>query len=137
MSKGSKKYRLQPWLSAKVNCDDGRFLQVGNSLLLSPRFHELTQGAQMTYLCMALESGGRREFVFPQAAAKKYNISPASLRRHVKELERQGFLIVRSMASLRRPNQYQFSLIWKGIPPAPIPWQHIVNLTQNDRRKSQ
>jgi len=105
-----KRSALLPWLSARPDGKDGRFIQVGNSLLLSKRFQSLSRGAQHLYLCMAMESGGRREFIFPLSAAKKYGISPSGLRRYSSELTQFGFLSFVSMKSLRAPNVYRFSL---------------------------
>lgn len=50
---------IKPWLSARLDCKEGRFIQVGNSLLLSKEFQALTAGARFLYLCMTMESGGR------------------------------------------------------------------------------
>ena len=72
MSRAGKKHNLmRPWLSANVDCKDGRFIQVGNSFLLSKRVQALSAGARITYLCMAMESGGKPTFEFPKAAAEK------------------------------------------------------------------
>ena len=65
------------------------------------------------YFCMAMESGGRREFIFPQRAAKKYGIPPASMRRYIDELVESGYIEKQSMANLRQPNEYKFSPLWK------------------------
>lgn len=105
---------LAAWLSARLDCKEGRFVQVGNSLLLSEQFQALSAGARHTYLCMAMESGGKREFVFPLAAAKKYGIGHMSLRRWVDELVKGGFITVRSGACVRAPNIYTFSFDWKS-----------------------
>ena len=104
---------IKPWLSARSDCKEGRFIQCGNSLLLSPKYHQLTAGAQMLYLCMCMESGGRKDFVFPLSAAKKYGISKNSLTRHIAELKKLGFIEVQSMKNLRLPNEYSFSFFWK------------------------
>lgn len=104
---------IRPWLSARADCKEGRFIQCGNSLLLSKDFQNLTAGAQMMYLCMAMESAGRKDFIFPQTAAKKYGFPPASMRRYIEELKKKGFITVQSMANLRQPNEYSFSLAWK------------------------
>lgn len=66
---------------------------------------------------MAMESGGRRQFVFPLTAAKKYGIKRASFWRHVQELVDANFIIRHSMANLRQANEYEFSLLWKGQGP--------------------
>lgn len=106
---------LQPWLTEKVDCNEKRFVQVGNSLLLSPCFQDLSAGARYCYLCMTMEAGPRREFRLPKSAAKKYGIPHSSLCRYIRELEDGGWIDVRSMKSLRKPNEYRFCLTWKGI----------------------
>ena len=108
---------LQPWLSARTDCREKRFIQAGNSLLLSQQFHFLSAGARSCYLCMAMEAGPRREFLFPKRAAKKYGIPHSSLCRYIRELTAHGWIEVRSMQILRKPNEYRFSLLWKGIHP--------------------
>ena len=131
----SSKPGLLPWLSARGDGKEKRFIQIGNTLLLSKEFSALGTGAQHLYFCMAMESGGKRRFVFPQSAAKKYGITPSSLRRHVKELEEAGFLSVTSLQNLRQPNEYEFSLRWKEPPrTAPASWLYIVDAAQNETR---
>lgn len=127
MSKRKSHPAIAPWLSARPDEREKRFIQVGNSLLLSKAFQSLGAGSRYLYFCMAMESGGRRHFLFPQAAAKKYGIASTSLRAHIRELAEQGFLTVHSMKNLRRPNEYAFSLEWKtpvpppaGVPPVAI-----------------
>lgn len=114
MSKYRSRPTIVPWLSAKPDAREKRFIQVGNTLLLSCKFQELGAGARYLYLCMAMESGGRTAFILPQAAAKKYGISPSSLRRYINELESKKFIEVHSMKNLRKPNQYRFSFEWKA-----------------------
>ena len=106
-----------PWLSGKADCKEGRFLQIGNSLFLSKAFQALSAGSQFLYLVMALESGGKRTFIFPLSSAKKYAIKPASFRRYVEELVKAGFIVKHSMANLRQPNEYEFSFSWKTVKP--------------------
>jgi hypothetical protein len=105
-----------PWVSARIDCKEGRFLQIGNSLLLSEQFKALSAGAKHLYICMTMESGGRRAFVFPLAAAKKYGVASTSFRRYIEELEAKGFIEVHSNANLRQKNDYLFSLTWKQKP---------------------
>ena len=105
---------IKPWLSAKNDCQEGRFIQVGNSLLLSKKFGMLGDGAKNMYFCMAMESAGKRSFHFPARAFKKYNIPNASGRRHIKELEKGGFITVDSGKCVRAPNIYSFSYDWKN-----------------------
>ena len=103
------------WMSAKPDCREGRFLQVGNSLLLSPEFRGLSMGARCLYLCAAMEAGGKRNFTFPQSAATKYGIPARSMRRYLQELVTAGFVDVESSGRWRREsNRYLFSMSWRG-----------------------
>ena len=117
MSKKCKaKGELVPWLSARPDNTEKRFIQVGDTLLFNKAFKGLTVGCRYTYFCMAMECGGRCSFLFPQATAKKYKITPSSLRRHVDELEAKGFLKVYSGKPTREPNRYEFCFDWKLSP---------------------
>ncbi len=114
MSNGKRRGdTIKPWLSARRDCKEGRFIQCGNSLLLSKKFQKLPAGSRFLYLCMAMESGGRREFIFPLSAAGKYGIPKNSLNRQVQVLEAEGFIKVHSMANLRKPNEYRFVDDWR------------------------
>lgn len=113
MPKRKSHTTLLPWMSAKPDGKERRFLQVGNSLLLSKRFQALGTGPRMLYLCMAMESGGRRAFRLPRQAAGKYGIPSSSLRRYVRQLAAAGFLTVRSNRNLRIPNDYAFCTDWR------------------------
>lgn len=120
MSRRKSGAELLPWLSAKPDCKEGRFIQVGNSLMLSGRFSGLSVGGRWTYLCMCLEAAGKAEFEFPLSAAKKYSIPSTSLRRYIDELHKKGFISVVSNGSVQRmPNRYRFEAKWKvGAPKA-------------------
>lgn len=115
---------IRPWLSAHRDCSEGRFLQLGNSLLLSHkvggkeqnRFLSLSHGAKFIYLCMCMESGGKREFKFPSASIKKYGLPVRSARRWIDELEENGFITCDHAAYTREANNYQFSTDWKEKP---------------------
>ena len=104
---------IVPALSAKVDNKEKRFIQVGNSLLLSKQFHALSTGSRFLYFCMAMESGGRKNFILPQKDAKKYGIAPSSLRKHINELETARFIRVFSGKPTREPNRYEFCQGWK------------------------
>lgn len=105
---------ILPWLSAKPDCKEGRFLQVGNSLLLSKVFQELSTGARQLYLCMTLESAGHRQFEFPKSAAKKYGFPESSFKRHLVELKNKDFIIcTENNQTIRQPNVYEFCFEWK------------------------
>lgn len=111
---------LLPWLSAKPDGREGRFLQVGNSLLLDKRFQELSTGARQLYLCIAMESGGKREVGFPHSAAKKYGFPSTSFERYVKELQTAGFVEKVEDGNMLqfKPSVYRLTTAWKTkVPP--------------------
>lgn len=113
--KAAQNIPIVPWLSAKPDCKEGRFIQIGNSLLLSKAFQQLTAGAQLAYLCMSMESGGKMEFMFPRSVGPKYGMSTASVPRYIKELSDAGFIAVEeSGRTTRTPSKYRFSSAWKG-----------------------
>jgi hypothetical protein len=115
MSKMRYAAKIKPWLSARKDCKEGRFIQVGNSLLLSPKLHKLTVGARYAYLCMTIESGGKREFSFTKSVARKYDIGAASHSRHVKELLEAGFIeCITPGGLLGLKNVYKFLFSWKS-----------------------
>ena len=119
MSRRKTRPTIVPWLSAKWDNQEKRFIQVGDSLLFEEAFRKLHVGAKYLYLCMAMESGGRRDFRFPTAAARKYGIPSSSFWNYVQELKDNHFIICHSNKNLRKPNDYSFTLEWKTIrPPA-------------------
>ena len=65
---------IRPWLSARNDCREGRFLQIGNSLLLSRAFQNLTANARILYLALAMEAGGKRDVIISRSHAQKYGI---------------------------------------------------------------
>ena len=117
MSKSTRRAKpLSPWMSARPDNIDRRFIQVGNSLLLSDKFQKLKSGAQHLYMCMSMEAGGQKDFTFPQSAAKKYGIAPKTLQRNVDTLVKNNFIRKVSGANLRVANQYTFTpAAWKNI----------------------
>lgn len=79
MSKRKHGPTIVPALSAKVDNKEKRFIQVGNSLLLSKQFHALSTGSRFLYFRMAMESGGRKNFILPQKDAKMaHGVNPRS-----------------------------------------------------------
>lgn len=109
---------IRPWLSAKADCKEGRFIQVGNSLRLSEQFGKLKAGAKDLYYCMSMEAGGEREFTFPASCAGKYRISPSSFDRFKAELIDAGFIRIKESGRLtREKNVYEFVFDWKARPP--------------------
>lgn len=115
MSRRRKSPVISPWLSARPDNRERRFIQVGDTLLMDKTFQALSPGAKTLYYCMAMECGGKREFLFPRSCAAKYGFAEKSFWRYVRELEENGFLIRCSMKSLRKPNEYSFSFAWKTV----------------------
>lgn len=110
--------KILPWLSAKGDNSENRFLQVGNSLLLDPRFNSLSLGARQTYICMCLDAGGKGEFTFPHGRAKTYNLGSRKFWDYIDELVKHGFISVEHNGNLRVPNVYRFTFEdWKSRPP--------------------
>ena len=102
------------WASAKQDCRDGRFIQVGNSLYLSKQFQALKPSAQILYHYMMMESGGRAEFTFPKKTATKYGLNYATVLKDIKELIAHGFIEKTCCGRFTRtPNEYKFSNLWK------------------------
>lgn len=108
---------MRPWLTENIDCKEKRFIQVGNHLLLSKRFQNLSAGARTLYLCMAMESGGRKGFTFPLAVARKYGFAKNSFWRYRNELDEKRFIKYCSNKNIRKPNEYEFCLEWKTLPP--------------------
>ena len=109
---------IKPWLTAKTDCKEGRFIQVGNSLLLSAQFKALKHTTKVLYLGMTMESGGKPSFKFAHSAAKKYGISPTTVDRAIKELQNTGFIILvpDEDRSQFKTNVFRFSNDWKSKP---------------------
>ena len=114
MSKNKTKQALPFWASAKADGKDIRFIQVGNSLLMSKAFQELHAGARFTYLAMMMEAGGKKVFRFPESSMKKFGISPPSCKRYINELISKDFIKKTYCGkSQMKPNDYEFNLEWK------------------------
>lgn len=126
---------ISPWLSANRDNREGRFIQVGNSLLLDKEhFQKLSSSAKLLLFYMAMESGGKREFKFTYSAAKKYGLAATTFERAKKELQDAGFIerVYDEEYSQFKAAVYRFSLEWKGIKPAPQNGGHkLQNFPQN------
>lgn len=119
MSRNKSKKPLMPWLSAKPDNKEGRFTQIGNSLLLSPAFKGLSIGARYLYICASDESAGKNKFTFPAKTMKKFGITRSSGVRYIDELENAGLIkcVYRGKAQMK-PNEYEFDFSWKNKKPA-------------------
>lgn len=118
--KAAKNCEIKPWLSERLDHKEGRYIQVGNSLMLSKRFQVLKPNTRFLYLCMALESGGKPNVQFSHGAAQKYGIPSTSFERAAKELQEAGFisLEIDEERSQFKTNIYRFINDWK-LKPAP------------------
>lgn len=109
MSKRKHGPTIVPALSAKVDNKEKRFIQVGNSLLLSKQFHALSTGSRFLYFCMAMESDGRKNFILSQKDAKSTG-SRLPACGSINELKAARFIRVYSEKPTREPNRYEFCL---------------------------
>lgn len=107
------------WASARIDSREKRFVMLGNSLFFDCAFQSLSAGAKHLYFAMCLECAGRRSFIFPHGAAKKYGIAPRSFDRYSKELVKAGFLSLSSGQNTRTPNIFCFEFGWKQKPREP------------------
>ncbi len=107
---------ISPWLSARLDCREGRYIQVGNSLLLSKQYQALNASARFLYLCMALESGGRPSVRFSHGAARKYGIASSTFERSAKELTDAGFIRLEldEERAQYAANTFRFTDCWKA-----------------------
>ena len=111
---------MLPWLSARLDNKEGRFIQIGNSFLLSKEVQDLSPGARLMYLAMAMESAGKREFTFSRSTAQKFGISETTAARYIKELSSSGFIEMVSCGRFARvANVYSFSMNWKQTATTP------------------
>lgn len=110
----AKNVPISGWLSANQDSTEKRFIQVGNSLLLSKQFQELSDSAARLYLCMAMESGGNRKVVFTRSTAKKYGIAERTFIRNKQELIENGFIeVLNDDLSQFKATEIIFSFDWK------------------------
>lgn len=113
--KAAKSVELKPWLSGNRECRDGRFIQVGNSLLLSEPFKKLPGNTVKTYLALCMESGGRPTVTLSHAGAAKYGIDDATFDRAISKLKEAGFISCDFDDNPYRykANVYRFISNWK------------------------
>lgn len=110
-----RKQPLLPWVTATSDGLEGRFIQIGNTLLLSKTFLALNGNAQLLYIRMVNEAGGHREFTFTRTDAKKYGMVGNSFASSLRELKGNGFIeCAENNANLRKPNVYRFCDRWKS-----------------------
>ena len=65
-------------------------------------------------MCMIMESGGHKQFEFPEGEIKKYGFAPRSARRYIEELIEKRFIsCIVSGRNTRSNSAYEFCLDWK------------------------
>ena len=111
----AKNRPLKPWLSANKDCKEGRFIQVGNSLLLSKTFNKLNGNTLKTYFALCMESGGEPTAALSHSGAAKYGIDDATFDRSIKKLKEEGFISCdfENNPYRYKTNIYRFILDWK------------------------
>ena len=62
-----KENKFAPWITNNADRKEGRFIQLGNSLLLNPAVLNLSDKAFRVYVNMLLEAGGKKEFSYPRS----------------------------------------------------------------------
>lgn len=114
--KAAKISPLRPWLSGNKDCRDGRFIQVGNSLLLDDAYNKLDGNVHKTYYALCMESGGKPTVKLSRAGARKYGLSPATFARSIKTLKKEGFISCDFEDNPHRyeTNVYRFKIGWKS-----------------------
>ena len=117
--KAATNCKISPWLSARPDNKERRFIQVGDTFLLSDRVKELNNGAFRLYVCMAMEAGMNTVFTFPASSAKKCGFtSNNGFELAKKELIEAGFIRIKSSGKCtREKNIYEFCYDWKARPP--------------------
>ena len=113
--KAAQNVLIKPWLSTRQDCREGRFIQVGNSLLLNKRVQSLSAGAFRLYLGMCMESGGVQHFTFTHGDGRKYGVPNSSYDRYILELVEVGLVerVMDENLSRFKPNEFRFIFTWK------------------------
>lgn len=99
-----------------MDCIEGRFIQIGNSLLLSKKYQALSGKTQSLYFALAMEAGGKPIVELSHGAAeRKYGIVRSTYDRAIKELVATGFFeqVIGEDRSQFATNVFRFSLAWK------------------------
>lgn len=113
----TKKTPFAPWQTCKADGVEQRYIRLGNSQLMHPAMLSLSDKAQVVYIHMLLESGGKKEFTFPRS---KYNsiAGHTAFQNAKEELIQHGFIRVKqNNANLRKANVYEFIEEWKRYEP--------------------
>ena len=115
--KAAKNVALLPWLSGNQDCRDGRFIQVGNSLLLSDTFKKLKGNEYKTYFSLCMEAGGKPTVTLSRSRAEKmYGIDDATFVRSIEALKKKGLISCEfdDNPYKYKANVYRFTTSWKA-----------------------
>ena len=108
-----KRTPLNPWESI-LPAAEKHFSRLGDSLLDSPVFNELSPYARLLYMYMVRAAAGKRDFTFQHSFYKRYGITDATFGRLRDELVNAGFItVLKNNRTVRKANIYQFSTTWK------------------------
>jgi len=103
-----------PWVSAKADCREPKFLQVGVSLLESKAFQRLSPSTRLLYLAMCHDAAGHQEFEFPHSRFAHYGLSNGTARAGIDALIESGFITREYSGKIaREANRFRFSQSWK------------------------
>jgi hypothetical protein len=98
----------------------GRFVQIGNSLLLSKRFQALSPLARWMYFALAMEAAGKDVVSMSHSQAKKYGITPSGYDNAVRQLKDGGFIRLDDGLGRLETNRFRFVRDWQQrAPPDP------------------
>ena len=112
--KAAKNCAVLPWASAKPDCREPKFIQLGVSLFESAAFQALTPAQRILYLCMIQDASGHQEFEFSKARFARYGFSSSTARAGIEALIEAGFISRDYSGKIaREANRYRFSLAWK------------------------
>ena len=112
--KAAQNCTVLPWVSAKADCKEPKFLQIGVSLLESKAFQELSPATRLLYLAMCEDAAGRQSFEFPRSRFAHYGISNTAARAGIKKLIEAGFIVCEFSGKINREaNRFRFSFAWK------------------------
>ncbi len=111
-----KKTPFAPWETRTSDGIEKRYIRLGNSLLYSPAFLQLSANAKQAYIYMKIESAGKPEFTMPRSKQILFTNKDSFLRAR-EELEKAGFIeTIQHNGNLRKANVYRFSARWKEQP---------------------
>ena len=112
--KAAENCTILPWVSAKADNKEKKFLQIGVTLFENEAFQSLTPPQKIVYLAMCLDAGGSREFTFSKERFSHFGIPPSTARDAIEVLIQKGFITREFSGKLAHTKSlFRFSLDWK------------------------